>query len=182
MSDVAVVYTSLAALVTISLVAVGCGGSPWSNVAATTTPATSDKYAASLAYSECMRSHGLPNFPDPKEVGDGIQVSGSRSGVDPTSPVFISALQSCRHLLPGGGRSTNTDQQRGLARMLRISQCIRAHGISGFLDPTLSAPRDRSGYVVTVSDGVASLAIPNAIDVRSPAFKRAAPACKLELS
>jgi hypothetical protein len=181
MSSVTVVYV---ALVACSLLAAGgCGGSPAGNTAQLgATATTSDKYAGSLAYSRCMRSHGVPNYPDPKQVGGGIQISGSPPGVDPQSPIFVLARQSCRHLLPDGGRPTNTDQQRGLNRMLRISRCMRAHGLSGFPDPTPSAPRDRSGYATTVSNGVAWLAIPDSFDIRSPAFKQAATACKLGLS
>ncbi len=144
-----------------------------------TGPSATGKYAASLAYSRCMRSHGLPNFPDPKQVGGGIQVSGSAPGVNPQSPLFMSAQQSCRHLLPGGGRPTHAGQQQALARMLHTSQCMRAHGISGFPDPTLSPPSNRAGYSQISSNGVAWLAIPDSIDVQSPAFEQAAGACDL---
>ena len=144
-----------------------------------TSASATGKYAASLAYSRCMRSHGVSNFPDPKQVGGGIQVSGSAPGINPQSPLFVSAQQSCRHLLPGGGRPTRAGQQRALARMLHISQCMRAHGIPGFPDPTLSPPSSRAGYSDIRSNGAAWLAIPDSIDVRSPAFKRAAAACKL---
>jgi hypothetical protein len=137
------------------------------------------KYAAALAYSRCMRSHGVPNFPDPKQVGGGIQVSGSASGINPQSPLFRSAQQSCRHLLPGGGQPpTHAGQQQQLARMLHISQCMRAHGISGFPDPTLAPPSSRAGYSAIRSNGVAWLAIPDSIDVRSPAFAQAAAVCQ----
>jgi hypothetical protein len=137
------------------------------------------KYAASLAYSRCMRSHGVTNFPDPKQVGGGIQVSGSAAGINPQSPLFTSAQRSCRHLLPGGGQPpTHAGQQQGLARMLHISQCMRAHGISGFPDPTLAPPSSRAGYSAVRSNGVAWLAIPNSIGVRSPAFERAASVCQ----
>jgi hypothetical protein len=125
-----------------------------------------------------MRSHGVSNFPDPKEVGGSIQISGSRSGINPQSPLFRSAQQSCRHLLPGGGQPTRAGQQQALARMLHISQCMRAHGISRFPDPTLSPPSSRGGYSEVRGNGVAWLAIPDSIDVRSPAFKQAAAACK----
>jgi hypothetical protein len=92
--------------------------------------------------------------------------------------LFTSAQQSCRHLLPGGGQPpTRAGQQQGLARMLHISQCMRAHGISGFPDPTLAPPSNRAGYSAIRSNGVAWLAIPNSIGVRSPAFERAASAC-----
>jgi hypothetical protein len=183
----AVVFAGLAGL---SLLVSACGGSPASQVAqlssttsstrkSGTGPSATGKYAASLAYSRCMRSHGVPNFPDPKQVGGGIQVSGSAPGIDSQSPLFASAQHSCRHFLPGGGEPTHAGQQRGLARMLGISRCMRAHGISGFPDPTLAPPSSRAGYSAIRSNGVAWLAIPESIDVRSPAFKQAAAACKL---
>jgi hypothetical protein len=147
-----------------------------------TGPSTTSKYAAALAYSRCMRSHGLPTFPDPKQVGSGIEIPGSQSGMNPQSPAFKSAQQSCRHLLPGGGRPTHADQERVLARMLHISQCMRAHGISGFTDPTLTPPSSRAGYAAIMSNDGVWLAIPDSIDVRSQPFEQAAAACNLETS
>jgi hypothetical protein len=181
----AVVVVGLAGL---SLLVSACGGSPASQAAEvgptagskpkSSTSAT-DKYAASLAYSRCMRSHGVSSFPDPKQVGGSIQISGSRSGINPQSPLFVSAQHSCRHLLPGGGRPTHAGQQQALARMLHISQCMRRHGFSRFPDPTLTPPSSRAGYSEVRSNGVAWLAIPDSIDVHSPVFKLAAAACKL---
>jgi hypothetical protein len=159
----------------ITLLAAACGGS-------SAPDSTTDKYAAALSYSHCMRSHGVSNFPDPARGSGGIQISGSQSGMNPQSPTFASARQSCRHLLPHGGEPTHVDRQQALARMLRISRCMRAHGISGFPDPTASPPSDRAGYSSIMSNGGAWLAIPNSIDVGAPAFKQAAPACNLELS
>ncbi|MGH3431163.1 MAG: hypothetical protein ACRDQZ_26945 [Mycobacteriales bacterium] len=182
------------AMAGLALLASACGGSPGSRVAqlvgstaaATTENSTGsgtvDKYAVALAYSRCMRSHGVSNFPDPKQDGGGIQISGSQAGMNPHSPGFASAQESCRHLLPGGGEPTHADQKRALARMLHISRCMRAHGISGFPDPTPSAPSDRAGYSSIMSNGGAWLAIPDSIDLGTPAFNHAAAACNLELS
>jgi hypothetical protein len=51
-----------------------------------------------LKYSQCMRSHGLPNFPDPTESSNGI---GLRlSGIDPNSSEFQAAQTACRSLSP----------------------------------------------------------------------------------
>lgn len=183
----AVVVASVAVL---SLLVSACGGSPASQVVqrestasstpkSSTAPSATGKYAAALAYSRCMRSRGVPNFPDPTQVGGGIQISGSSSGIDPQSPLFTSAQRSCRHLLPGGGQPTRAGRQQALARMLLIAQCMRAHHIAGFPDPTLSPPSNRAGYSEIRSNGVAWLAIPDSIDVRSPAFKQAAAACNL---
>jgi hypothetical protein len=174
----------------LSLLVSACGGSPGRGVAqlgSTTTqsrggPTATGKYAAALAYSRCMRVHGLLSFPDPKQVGGGIQVSGSAPGIDPQSPLFMSAQRSCRRLLPNGGQTSQAGQQRALARMLQVSQCMRAHGISGFPDPTLAPPSNRADYSAITSNGVAWLAIPNSINVRSPVFKQAAGACNLGIS
>lgn len=61
-----------------------------------------------VAFAECMRSHGMPNFPNP---GNGPAFGPPGSGVDPTSPQFQSALQACKSLAPpawvSGGQLSN---------------------------------------------------------------------------
>jgi hypothetical protein len=51
----------------------------------------------SVQFAECMRSHGVKNFPDPNSQG-GFLMGGD---VDPNSPTFKSAMQACQSLLPG---------------------------------------------------------------------------------
>jgi hypothetical protein len=52
----------------------------------------------SLAFAECMRAHGVPNFPDPD--GKAGQL-GPGSGVDPASQAFQAAINGpCRRLAP----------------------------------------------------------------------------------
>ena len=145
------------------------------------TSSSTDKFASALAYSRCMRSHGVPGYADPQQVGHSIQISGSRSGLNPASRTFTAAQTSCRQLLPGGGGPSRGEQQRDLTRMLRTSRCMRKHGISGFPDPTLGPPADRAGYSEIMSNGVAWLAIPGSIDPRSPVFRHAAAACDLNV-
>ena len=141
------------------------------------------KYAQALAYSRCMRAHGLPAFPDPKQTaGGGIEISSGRSGLDPATPVYVSAEQSCRRLLPNGGEPTREGQQQALARMLHVSACMRAHHIAGFPDPMLAPPAGRASYSDLMSNDGVWLAIPGSIDVRSPLFLRAAASCNLGLS
>jgi hypothetical protein len=56
-----------------------------------------------LKFSACMRSHGVPKFPDPKIAADGGMSLGFRrgSGIDPNSPQFRAAQSACQKLLPG---------------------------------------------------------------------------------
>jgi hypothetical protein len=185
--------TAVIATAGLALLATACGAAPASSVAqlnstaATATqdsigPVATTKYGAALAYSRCMRSHGVDSYPDPTRRGGGIQISGSVPGVNRQSPAYTSAQQACRHLLPGGGEPTHTVQRQVLTRLLHTSQCMRAKGVAGFPDPTVIAPTDRAGYSDIMSNDGVWLAIPDSIDVQSPAFRRAAATCRLGLS
>jgi hypothetical protein len=55
---------------------------------------------ALLKYAQCMRAHGVPKFPDPK--AGGALVLGKKAGVDPNTPQFKAAAQTCQKLVPGG--------------------------------------------------------------------------------
>jgi hypothetical protein len=63
--------------------------------------------AKAFAMSRCMRSHGVPNFPDPTfqtgpggGVGIGIRLSPG-SGIDPSSPAFQAAQKECGSIFGG---------------------------------------------------------------------------------
>jgi hypothetical protein len=60
--------------------------------------------AKGLKFSECMRSHGIPNFPDPKENKQGISI-GPAPGLAPNSPRFQAAQNDCRSFAPLGPRA-----------------------------------------------------------------------------
>ena len=53
-----------------------------------------------LRYSQCMRTHGLPQFPDPKFSGGGVQLR-LPAGLGPDSPSLKAAENACRSLQPG---------------------------------------------------------------------------------
>jgi hypothetical protein len=55
---------------------------------------------AMLRYTRCMRAHGVPKFPDPKLSG--ALVIGPKVGVDPNTPRFKAAQQTCQKLAPSG--------------------------------------------------------------------------------
>lgn len=57
-----------------------------------------------VAFAVCMRSHGVPKYPDPQVSGSGNhgQVKISPGRADPGSPAFKSANHACHNLLPDG--------------------------------------------------------------------------------
>jgi hypothetical protein len=66
---------------------------------------TAKAKAQALAMSRCMRSHGVPSFPDPQfRPGPGgalgIRIGGP--GLNPNSPAFQAAQKACGSILGGG--------------------------------------------------------------------------------
>lgn len=60
--------------------------------------------AAALRFARCMRTHGVPDFPDPKTDPESGRVefviSISRDHFDPQSPGIQAKVRECMHLLP----------------------------------------------------------------------------------
>lgn len=55
-----------------------------------------------LKFSACMRSHGVPDFPDPVIVQGGTAVGfDPPRGADQSSPSFQAAVRACRKIEPG---------------------------------------------------------------------------------
>jgi hypothetical protein len=129
-----------------------------------------------LAFSKCMRTHGLSNFPDPSP-GGGIQINLG-SGMNPFSPAFKAAQTACRKLLPGGGPPRpGPPSAQVTEQMLAISKCMRAHGVTGFPDPTTTPPSSAGGFSQALGRGGLFLVVPDTINSNSPAFKEAGVAC-----
>jgi hypothetical protein len=184
----------------LSLLAAGCGGSEApavANVGTTTAgtsaaasskapPSQSQLEQEALAYARCMRSHGLPNFPDPT-AGGGFMFSAG-SGVDPTSPAFKAAESKCRKYQASmGGLAPGTQTHptaAWLGQMVKAAQCMRRHGVSSFPDPLTQIPSDpfpKGGAgIISDIDG-AVFVFPSSIGVQSPQFVRAATACHFPL-
>jgi hypothetical protein len=172
-------------LVGVGLLGAACGGPRSAGVASlgpTTTTAhaptsqasgggnnTNAKYRAAFAYVGCMRSHGVPNFPDPTSNGTlnvNFQTGGKggspvSSGINRNSPQYVSAAQACRHLLPGG-TPTPAQAQQALATGLKLAQCMRSHGVPNFPDPSTA------GVVHLGAD----------VDMSSPLFQDAQKVCQ----
>ena len=175
----------LAALLTVGILAVGVAvaacGSPSTPVVATgstttttsttvaSAPAGGEKGAPSLlAYASCMRTHGVPNFPDP----------GGKGGIP--KPALVAALKAvsnsqaqaaskdCQDLLPSGGLSgqpVQTIPVQDQQDYLRAVACLRSHGIANFPDPVFSG-------------GSVHFTIPSSINTNSTQFKQAQLICQ----
>jgi hypothetical protein len=170
---------ALAAVVGLSMLAAACGGggSPGAKVAQVgTTSSTKGSGSSSAsgsgnptAYSACMRSHGVGNFPDPDSKGrikvtSGVGPGGQKTGVDVNSPQFDRARKACANLLPNGGRPTAAQQQQEQQQMLKFAQCMRSHGVPKFPDPK--------------AGGALTLGSKSGVDPNTPQFKTAQQTCQ----
>ncbi|HTU98844.1 MAG TPA: hypothetical protein VMF14_23535 [Solirubrobacteraceae bacterium] len=114
------------------LAVAGCGGSAPSH------PRASD---ALLARSQCMRAHGIGNYPDPVRVNGSEGFPGTIRGSDGSltvegitfsGPAFRAAEQACPQ---GGAAHGATLSGRQKQAFVAQARCIRTHGVPGFPDP-----------------------------------------------
>jgi hypothetical protein len=138
--------TVLGAIALTGLLTTACGN-------ASSSPATgkSTRSPSGVAYSACMRSHGVPKFPDPDSKGN-FQADPEQLGVSSTR--YQASERACQHLLPTGGslqQQTNQclwfgDCPPALLQQLmdierKYAQCVRSHGVTHWPDPTLNKGR-----------------------------------------
>ncbi len=114
-----------------------------------------------VRFADCMRSHGVPNFPDsPYEQKHLLSSSGAQA------PAVRSAVAACSHLLPHGGQSQSPPHNRvQAAAMLAFARCLRTHGFANFPDPTSSG--DLTHEMLATAG----------INLQQPALVRSADAC-----
>jgi hypothetical protein len=171
-----VLLVGIAGVIALSLLAAGCGGSSGSGAKVaqvgstqmTTTGAGSSrsaKLAAAVAYSACMRKHGLPNFPDPVVSGSHITIPAA---IHRNSPQFKAADRTCRKLLPNGGEPTPQEQAKLLRDALAYAVCMREHGVPRFPDPKTGPDGGPDFGPIGPSTGV---------NLNSPQVKAAQRAC-----
>ena len=137
---------AVAAAVVVLATACGSGSAPSS--------ASSPTYPQVLALAQCMRGHGVPDFPDPDASGsytltsNGSIEGAGGSSIDINSGQVQAAYGDCRHLLPGGPSVSQLEQieqqeqqrqEKALPTLLKYSQCMRSHGVPDFPSPGQSA-------------------------------------------
>ena len=147
-------------VVGLAVLATGCGSST-SGVAALGTATTTSGSGgtpqdAAVSYAHCMRSHGVPSFPDPNPQGGFPTFHATVS-----KQVSRSADDTCRHLLPNGGPGTPAQRRQKLAFALKVARCLRANGYPGFPDP-----------------GASGTQIPPGINTSSPRFQLVETRCE----
>jgi hypothetical protein len=124
-----------AAAIIAALAGVACLAAACSNPQNPAANPSRSPGAQALAYSKCMRSHGIPDFPDPKVNGNSVSMGvGTRGDLNPSNPVFKAASRACRSLSPAGANPPAQSAQE-LATDVKFAGCMRSHGYPSFPDP-----------------------------------------------
>jgi hypothetical protein len=164
----------LAALVLVILIAVigtGCGSNTAtggvssagsSGSGASSASASSAAYAQATTkqekaekFSECVRTHGVPHFPDADASGN-----FGNFGVDVSAATFTAAVNACKALQPPGSLSSHRSAKQQSAA-LRFAACVRAHGVPDFPDPVNGQPLINT-YHIPSSNTPSGMSILNA--------------------
>lgn len=161
--------------VAIAVAAVGCAiavaacGSS-GNSGSTTANSSSPQFAL----AKCMRSHGVPGFPDPTSGpgGQGFSILKSAGSSSVTiyriafsGPAFQAAQKACRSVGTLGAPAPLSEAQK--EAFIAKAHCIRTHGVPNFPDPFL----DPRGYGVGIN-------LPAGFNPQEPAFVHAAKVCE----
>jgi hypothetical protein len=150
-----------ALLVAVALLATGCShsssGPGVASVGSSSASGGSPREGGSssspsaVAYSACIRNHGVPNYPDP---GSGGQVpKGDAQAFRVSASQLQAAQRACQHLYPATalaqcqrtGICSPAARQALLNRMRDFATCMRSHGISNWPDPTVDT-QGRPGF------------------------------------
>jgi hypothetical protein len=134
----------------------GSSGSPGvANVASSSASRSSSQSSSAandpVAYSRCIRRHGVPNFPDP--ASNGTLPKGSAPDFGVSDAQFQAAERACRRLLPNSDRTFAVSlaqcletgncpaalAERALAEGLKFARCMRSRGVPNWPDPTIDS-------------------------------------------
>jgi hypothetical protein len=142
--------TAIMSAAVLVLLTAACSGRP-SSASSGSSPHTGGPSSSpsAVAYSACMRSHGVPNYPDPDSSGQLTKGGAQQFGV--SSSQFQTAQRACQDLLPDtGGSFTQQFQQcvqggvcpqalvqQAMTLMRSFAQCMRSNGVPNFPDPSI---------------------------------------------
>jgi hypothetical protein len=142
------------------LAACGSGGGTTS---ASGSSSLSTAYQKALAYAQCIRAHGVPDYPDPNSQGQFVIQNGSSAPPSVSAAVAGAAAAACQKLLPPSmARGPSQAAPGSNAQGLKFSECMRSHGEPTFPDPAANG----------------SFTLPPGMDAESPQFQHAAQACQ----
>lgn len=122
----------------IAVCAPACGGS---SPAGPAGPAHPPGYQQYHEYSQCMRSHGAPFWPEPVQVDQGVWDEPNTYKITPQilaqehGPGWQAALTACQQVAPRLLPYTAAQISTLQSDLRKLAACMRGHGITHFPSP-----------------------------------------------
>ncbi len=177
--------TVIAAMLATTTAVAACGGSSPSHDQVSAQ--VGEERTSASSSLECMRTHGVPDFPDPQSGGGfGIQASAGSNGgsisvdghqINVSQPAFQKAMNECQKYQPQGPPISGAQLAQIKQGALKMAECMRAHGVPNFPDPKVSAGPGGHGIQVQIGLGIPGSGRAGGA-ARSPAFQNAMKTCQ----
>jgi hypothetical protein len=153
---------AFAVLVTVvALVVAGCGGNGGAKKGTASPSASGSGSLNPVAYAQCMRANGLPNFPDPDKNGN----MALPRDIDTNSTEYKKATEKCKQYMGSGGTpNLGANDLWSQDDKLKYARCMRENGVPSYPDP------GADGQFPPFGQGAA-------VDPGSAQFKQADKAC-----
>lgn len=165
-----------------------CGGSSGPNNSnnsnnsgnsASIWPGSAAFRADKLRVSQCIRAHGVPNYPDPPSRGE-MQSESSGNGsvtvngvkLDASAQTLQNAQRACAKYAPVGPLVSSSQLASIQQGSIRAAVCMRANGVPDFPDPSVTTGPGGHGLRISIGSGAGANLNPY-----SPAFKAAQAKC-----
>jgi hypothetical protein len=154
---------ALLAAVSLAMLGAACSGSGSGTGSGSPNAEGSTTSASYVAYSACMRSHGVPSYPDPDSSGSLPKPDAHHLGV--SSSQLRTTQEACQHLLPNTGRAITAESiskcmmaddcpqalvQQVLGEERSFARCMRSRGVPNWPDPTIDS-QGRPVFAISIS-------------------------------
>ena len=127
------------AVAALALLSAACSGGPTSASSGGSSNAGGSANSKALAFARCVRSRGVPDFPDPNSSGQFNKTTMQQLAA--SNSEYQTATQACAHLLPNsGGGPTVAEVRQEWNGMASFARCMRSHGVPNWPDPTAYPP------------------------------------------
>ncbi|HUY60033.1 MAG TPA: hypothetical protein VMV16_10020 [Solirubrobacteraceae bacterium] len=174
--------SATAAMLAAAAALAACGGSTPTKASQKTAFKGS---GSALKLAHCMRTHGVPDFPDPSSRGGfGIQQSSNGSGggtlsvdghqLSVSAPAFHTAMQECQRFQPQGPPISGAQLAKLQKGALKMAECMRTHGVPNFPDPKVGTGPGGHGVGMSIGSRAGGA---GQINPGSPAFQAANKIC-----
>lgn len=171
----------LTAMLATTVAVAACGGSSSPNSG---SKSASAHVSQGLKMAQCVRSHGVPDFPDPGSGPNRIQSSQSPGGggsvnvdgvqLNVSPQTLQKAMHACQKYAPQGPAISGAQLAKIKQGALKMAECMRSHGVPNFPDPQVTTGPGGKGIGVRIGG-------PNSggggLNPTSPAFQKAQKTC-----